>query len=113
LRQSVTRGCHIELQAVFQALADPTRRQILDLLRTGATPVGRLAGQFPLSRPAIYKHLCVLQEAGLVTERKKGRERICELTPDPLRGVDDWLTHYRHFWTAHLERLKNYVEAGE
>jgi DNA-binding transcriptional ArsR family regulator len=100
----------MESQTIFQALADPTRRQILDALRSGSQPVGRLAGQFPLSRPAIYKHLCVLQEAGLVMERKQGRERICELKAEPLHGVDDWLTHYRHFWTSHLQRLKEYVE---
>jgi DNA-binding transcriptional ArsR family regulator len=100
----------MEPHDVFHAVADPTRRQILDALREGGQPVGRLAGQFPISRPAIYKHLCVLQEAGLVIERKKGRERICELTPDPLRSVDEWLTHYRQFWTASLKRLKHYVE---
>jgi DNA-binding transcriptional ArsR family regulator len=100
----------MEAQAVFHAVADPTRRQILDALREGGQPVGRLAGQFPISRTAIYKHLCVLQDAGLVTERKKGRERICELTPRPLRSVDEWLTHYRQFWTANLKRLKHYVE---
>jgi DNA-binding transcriptional ArsR family regulator len=100
----------MESQIIFQALADPTRRQILDALRSGSQPVGRLAGKFPISRPAIYKHLCVLQEAGLVVERKQGRERICELKPELLRSVDDWLTHYRHFWTSHLQRLKEYVE---
>lgn len=100
-------------QTIFQALADPTRRQILNTLLAGSQPVGHLAEQFPLSRPAIYKHLCVLQEAGLVSERKQGRERICELTAEPLREVDDWLTHYRQFWTANLQRLKNYVESGK
>ena len=100
-------------QMVFHALSDPTRREILDTLRSGALPVGRLANKFPLSRPAIYKHLCVLQEAGLVLERKQGRERICELKPDPLRGVDEWLTHYRHFWNTKLQHLKHYVETQE
>jgi DNA-binding transcriptional ArsR family regulator len=97
-------------QLVFHALSDPTRREILDALRAGGQPVGRLAGQFPVSRPAIYKHLCVLREAGLVTERKSGRQRICELKPDPLRNVDDWLAHYRHFWTVNLQRLKQHIE---
>ncbi len=100
----------MESQTIFQALADPTRRQILDQLRAGSQPVGHLAGQFPLSRPAIYKHLCILQEAGLITERKQGRQRICELKPEPLRSVDDWLAEYRHFWNTKLQRLKNYVE---
>lgn len=111
LSQYVTIRCHMESQAIFHALADPTRRQILDTLRSGGQPVGRLARKFPISRPAIYKHLCVLEEAGLVRARKQGRERICELKPGPLRSVDQWLADYRQFWTANLQRLKHYVEA--
>ena len=103
----------MESHAVFQALADPTRREILDALRSGGQPVGRLSGKFPISRPAVYKHLCVLREAGLVRERKQGRERICELTPGPLRSVDEWLAHYRQFWSGKLQRLKQYVDSNE
>ena len=96
---------------VFRALADPTRRAILDALRVGKQPVGRIARGFPVSRPAISKHLRVLREADLVTEHKEGRQRICALNVKPLRRVDDWLNDYRQFWAGKLQRLKRYVES--
>ena len=96
---------------VFRALADPTRRAILDALRAGSQPVGRIARRFPVSRPAVSRHLRVLREADLVIERKEGRERICELNPRPLRRVDGWLNEYRRFWAVKLTRLKKYVES--
>ena len=98
---------------VFRVLADPTRRAILDALRVGRQPVGRIARRFPVSRPAISKHLRVLREADLVIERKEGRQRICELNVEPLRRVDDWLRDYRRFWAGKLRRLKQYVESQE
>ena len=97
-------------QGVFQALADPTRRAILALLRQGKAPVGSIARDFPISRPAISKHLRVLREAELVTEIKVGRNRLYELNAGPLRNVDDWLAHYRHMWQHQLSNLKRYVE---
>ncbi|HKX19558.1 MAG TPA: metalloregulator ArsR/SmtB family transcription factor [bacterium] len=96
--------------AVFRALADPTRRRILGLLRGGRRPVGDLAGNFQISRPAISKHLRVLRAAGLVVARRQGTARICELNPQPLRTVDAWLQDYRAFWRATLRDLKRYVE---
>jgi DNA-binding transcriptional ArsR family regulator len=98
---------------VFQALADPTRRAILGLLRQGSQPVGSIARDFPISRPAISKHLRILREAELVTEIKVGRNRLYELNAGPLRSVDDWLAHYRHMWQHQLRNLKRFVEEKE
>ena len=95
---------------VFQALADPTRRAILTLLRQGSQPVGSIARDFPISRPAISRHLRILREAELVTEIKVGRNRLYELNAGPLKTVDDWLAHYRHMWQHQLRNLKRYVE---
>ena len=77
--------------AAFQALADPTRRAVLDLLRRGALPAGQIAREFPVSRPAISKHLRLLRRARLVEERREGRHRLYRLNAEPLRGVDAWL----------------------
>ena len=95
---------------VFQALADPTRRAILGLLRQGSQPVGSIARDFPISRPAISRHLRILREAELVTEIKVGRNRLYELNAGPLKDVDDWLAHYRHMWQHQLRNLKRFVE---
>jgi DNA-binding transcriptional ArsR family regulator len=98
-------------EATFQALADPTRRAVLDLLRRGSQPAGQIAGSFPVSRPAISKHLRLLRRAHLVREHREGRHRVYQLNPEPLRAVDSWLEHYRSFWTASLSSLKAFVEA--
>jgi DNA-binding transcriptional ArsR family regulator len=95
----------------FNALADPTRRAMLDLLRAGTKPAGEIARAFPVSRPAISKHLRVLRRAHLVEERREGRHRFYQLNPEPLKAVDSWLDHYRQFWTANLESLKSFVES--
>ncbi|MCP5109355.1 MAG: winged helix-turn-helix transcriptional regulator [bacterium] len=97
----------------FRAVADPTRRAILDLLRTGRQPATKIARGFPVSRPAISKHLRILREADLVSERRHGRNRIYELNPEPLRGVEEWVSRYRTFWTRSLQSLKDHVEAKE
>lgn len=98
---------------VFRAIADPTRRLMLDRLRLGPSAVNELAAKFPQSRPAISKHLRVLREAGLVRESSLGRERIYELVPGPMREVAGWLEGYRHFWQVNLARLKSRLEAEE
>ena len=98
-------------EATFQALADPTRRAVLDLLRRGSQPAGHIAGAFPVSRPAISKHLRLLRRAHLVREHREGRHRVYELNPEPLRAVDSWLEQYRSFWSASLASLKAFVEA--
>lgn len=97
--------------AAFNALADPTRRAVLDLLRAGTRPAGEIARAFPVSRPAISKHLRVLRRAHLVEERREGRHRFYQLNPEPLKAVDSWIEQYRQFWTASLESLKSFVEA--
>ena len=98
-------------EATFHALADPTRRAVLDLLRKGSQPAGRIAQEFPISRPAISKHLRLLRRAHLVQEKKEGRNRFYQLNPEPLRSVDSWLEQYRVFWQANLNSLKAFVEA--
>jgi DNA-binding transcriptional ArsR family regulator len=95
---------------VFRAIADPTRRAILDRLRTGAAPVNALASDFAQSRPAISKHLRVLREARLVSEARLGRERLYRIEPAPLRGVVRWMETYRSFWEASLGNLKRRLE---
>jgi len=98
-------------EAVFGALADPTRRAVLDLLRRGNLPAGRIAQAFPVSRPAVSKHLRLLRRARLVEERRHGRHRVYQLNPGPLRAVDNWLNHYRALWQSSLTSLKAFVEA--
>ena len=97
--------------AAFGALADPTRRAVLDLLRQQRLPAGRIARAFSISRPAVSKHLRLLRRARLVREHRLGRNRIYELNPAPLRAVDSWLNRYRMFWEISLSNLKTFVEA--
>src|SRR5438046_3601965 len=97
-------------EITFQALADPTRRAVLDLLRRGSQPAGQIARAFPVSRPAISKHLRLLRRAHLVQERREGRHRVYTLNPGPLKAVDSWLEQYRVFWRANLASLKTFVE---
>ena len=98
-------------EQTFSALADPTRRAVLDLLRQGRQPAGRIAQAFPVSRPAISKHLRLLRRAHLVREQREGRHRFYQLNPEPLKAVDSWLDRYRVFWSANLASLKAFVEA--
>jgi len=95
---------------VFRAIADPTRREILRLLRGGRLTVGEIAGNFHTSRPAISRHLRLLRTAGLVTTRREGTARICTLRAKPLRAIGDWLHDYEAFWDENLLRLKTYTE---
>lgn len=95
---------------VFGAIADPTRRDILDLLRREDSSVGDLAIRFPVSRPAISRHLRILRQAGLVRETRQSQARIYALDPRPLAAVDRWLSRYRVFWGARLHDLKQHVE---
>jgi DNA-binding transcriptional ArsR family regulator len=95
---------------VFRAIADPTRRAILDRLRGGRVAVNALAAEFEQSRPAISKHLRVLREARLVHETRVGRERLYELDPAPLQRVSGWIEGYRAFWVTSLGNLKRRLE---
>jgi DNA-binding transcriptional ArsR family regulator len=109
--RSVTYSTAKTTEAAFQALADPTRRAVLDLLRRGSQHAGQIASAFPVSRPAISKHLRLLRRAHLVREHREGRNRVYQLNPEPLRAVDTWINQYRVFWTANLNNLKAFVEA--
>ena len=104
------RSVTFSAEATFHALADPTRRAVLDLLRRGAQPAGQIAGAFPVSRPAISKHLRQLRRARLVIEHRRGRHRFYQLNAAPLKAVDSWLERYRSFWRANLANLKTFVE---
>jgi DNA-binding transcriptional ArsR family regulator len=98
----------------YEALADPTRRAILDRLRTrGALSVTEIAAPFDMSRQAVTKHLDALAESGLVTVRRRGRERIHELEPAPLVAVREWLEPYAREWDRRLARLRTHVEQEE
>ena len=97
---------HRQRDAVFRAIADPTRREILRILRGGSETVGGIADHFRVSRPAISKHLRLLHRAGLVTTRKQGTASLCSLDAKPLRAVNDWLHDYAAFWSESLQNLK-------
>ena len=98
---------------VFHAVADPTRRAILDRLQGGGVAVAKLAAGFEMSRPAVSKHLRVLRDARLVREDKEGRQRVYRLTPGPLRDLSIWVESYRSFWPANLMSLKRHLEGGK
>jgi DNA-binding transcriptional ArsR family regulator len=98
---------------VFLAIADPTRRAILDRLRGGGIAVAELASGFDMTRPAVSKHLRVLRDARLVCEERDGRQRVYRLTPAPLRDLSQWIESYRSFWPANLMSLKRHLEGGK
>ncbi|PLR89135.1 ArsR/SmtB family transcription factor [Bacillus sp. T33-2] len=95
---------------VFQAIADPTRRQLLKLLSDREMPVTAISGHFPMSRTAVSKHLRILSEAGLVHERKVGRETRYLLNPQPLNELRDWLEYFEIYWDNKLSMLKHFLE---
>lgn len=101
-----------ELDAVFKALADPTRRRVLDLIKDGPRTTGALVAQFPqLSRFAVMKHIGILEDAGLLLARKQGRERYNYINTVPIRQVyERWMGPYAELWSSSLLRLKDYVE---
>ena len=119
--QYVTEKLHIMLpqethsiphdMPVFAAIADPTRRGILQRLAAGELAAGDIAEAFPISRPAVSKHLRILRAAALVQEERRGRHRVYRLNAQPLRDVERWLEQYRTFWVKNLASLKRHVEA--
>jgi DNA-binding transcriptional ArsR family regulator len=96
--------------AVFRAISDPTRREILSILRRGPETVGGIARNFRMSRPAISKHLRLLHSAGLVSTHQQGTSNLCRLNAKPLLAVNDWLQDYETFWNESLQSLKRYME---
>lgn len=98
------------LDAAFHALADRTRRALLERLAEGPAKVTELAEPFAISLAAVSKHIRVLERAGLVQRTVDGRIHHCALDPEPLRELDAWLSHYRAFWSGTLDELARYVE---
>lgn len=98
------------LSATLAALADPTRRAILAQLAQGEATVTELAEPFEMSLPAISKHLKVLERAQLITRSRDAQWRPCQLNPEPLKDLADWLDHYRQFWEQSFDRLDEYLQ---
>ena len=96
--------------SVFQAVADPTRRAILDHLKDGEQGAGFLCTQFAISQPAVSQHLRVLLDAGLVSDRRDGRQRLYKLEPVALKEVGDWVKEYERFWQQKLDALRDYLD---
>ncbi|UZJ77891.1 ArsR/SmtB family transcription factor [Fictibacillus sp. KU28468] len=95
---------------VFQAIADPTRREILKLLAGKEFAITELSERFPMSRTAVSKHLLILSEAGLVKKRKSGREKLYTLQAEPLSELEQWLSYFEQFWQNKMSMLKTLVE---
>ncbi len=102
-----------DVQPVFRALADPTRRAIIAMLAEGERPIGEIAAAFDMTRPAVAKHLAVLRGGDLIAVEQRGRERINRLNPRALRTAADWLNHFDVFWDERLAALKGAVERKE
>ncbi len=93
----------------MQALADPTRRRIVELLAEGERSAGEIASEFRTSRPGVSRHLRVLREHGLVRAREEGQRRLYSLDPTPLAELDEWLSRYRGFWATRLDALETEI----
>jgi DNA-binding transcriptional ArsR family regulator len=98
---------------VFQAIADPTRREIIGLLANNTLTLNGIAENFDVSRPAISKHIKILTECGLVIIKQQGRERYCNVDLNKLKEVSDWVTQYREFWNKKLDDLEAFLENQE
>lgn len=98
---------------VFQAIADPTRREILNLLAYRSLTLNGVAENFNVSRPAVSKHIKILTECGLITIRQQGRERYCEARLGQLKEVSDWTAQYREFWTRKLDALEDFLASEQ
>lgn len=96
--------------AALQALSEPHRQSILELLRGGERSVGELVAGLRLSQPAVSKHLRVLKQAGVVAVRAEGQRRLYRIRPEPLAELDAWLAPYRALWEAHLDRLEDHLD---
>ena len=102
------------MRDVFDAIADPTRRRLIQLLaEAGELPLHELTPHFSMGRTAVSKHLTILKEAGLVVDRKVGRETRFRLNAEPLREVQDWVAFYSKFWSANMLRLNKLLEEEE
>ena len=99
-----------ELDRLFQALSDPTRRAVVERLGDGPAPTTELARPFAMALPSFLQHLDVLEKAGLVTSQKTGRVRTYRLTPEPLQEAEDWMTNMRTLWERRLDQFDEYVQ---
>ena len=99
----------VVLDCLFQALADPTRRAVVERLGRGPAATSELARPFPMALPSFVQHLEVLERAGLVTSAKRGRVRTYRLTPQPLEAAEDWMTAQRRLWERRLDQFDEYV----
>ncbi len=99
-----------DLDRAFGALADPTRRAILARLTQGDAGVLQVAEPFPMSQPAVTKHLRVLEDAGLISRHRSARQRLCRLEPSRLRQLSEWVGSYREFWEESFERLDDLLD---
>jgi DNA-binding transcriptional ArsR family regulator len=99
------------LDPLFQCLANPTRRAIVARLRAGPQSVGELAEPFPMSLPAVWKHISLLEAAGLISKARHGPSQLCTLNSARLRDIESWLEGYRGFWDATLDSLSDYIAA--
>src|SRR5215467_15533712 len=95
---------------VFQAIADPTRREIINMIAHRSLHLNLVAEKFDISRPAISKHIKILTECGLITIKQQGRHRYCEAKLDKLNEVSGWVEQYRKFWTQKLDALEIYLD---
>jgi DNA-binding transcriptional ArsR family regulator len=96
----------------LMALADPIRREIVEILMDHPEDAGTIAQRFPVSRPAVSRHLRVLRESGIVRSETVAQRRVYHVEPAPLAELDDWLSHYRRFWTDRLDKLEHHLEGG-
>jgi DNA-binding transcriptional ArsR family regulator len=95
---------------VFQAIADPTRREIIHMIATRPLNINSVSENFPVSRAAVYKHLKILTECGLIVIKQQGRERFCEAKLERLNEVSTWVEQYRKIWTARFNTLDRYLQ---
>jgi DNA-binding transcriptional ArsR family regulator len=100
------------MASTFEVLAEPTRRQILDLLRDSERSVGELVERLTISQPGVSKHLRVLRDAGLVSVRTDAQRRWYGLRPEPLSEIDAWLEPYRRLWAGRLDALERHLDEG-
>ena len=106
-----TKRFHIDMRRdVFQAIADPTRREIINMIAYKSLNINSVAENFNVSRTAVYKHVKILTECGLVEIRQQGRERYCEAKLEKLNEVSHWVEQYRQFWSDRLDALDNYLK---
>jgi len=95
---------------IFQAIADPTRREIIHLISVKPENLTTISEHFDMKRQSVTLHVKILEECGLITIKQHGRERYCELIPEKLKEVDEWVSYYRTFWSKKFRSLKNIID---